>query len=87
MKYRYVLTRDDAKNKLTISEFTRGVDEHLTMMGARELDGDAIEAAMAQGKMAVVDILRSHGMYPPENVAMDMANLVKELFGSQPGRN
>ncbi|MBI9074496.1 MAG: hypothetical protein JEZ02_03715 [Desulfatibacillum sp.] len=82
MKYRYVLSRDDAKNKLTISEFTRGVDENLTNMGSREVDGEAIEAALAQGGMAVVDVVRSHGMYPPENVAMDMARLVADLFGS-----
>lgn len=81
MKYRYVLTRDDSKNKLIISEFARGVDEHLSIMGSREVDGEAIEAALSQGKMAVVDILRTHGMYPPENVAMDMVDLVNQLYG------
>ncbi|ACL03253.1 hypothetical protein [Desulfatibacillum aliphaticivorans] len=81
MKYRYVLTRDDSKNKLTISEFARGVDEHLSIMGSREVDGEAIQAALSQGKMAVVDILRTHGMYPPEHVAMDMVDLVNQLYG------
>ncbi len=82
MKYRYVISRDDAKNKLIIKEFTRGVDEHLSMMGSREVDGSAIEDAIATGGMALVNILRDHGMYPPEPVAKDMAKLVTDLYGA-----
>lgn len=81
MKYRFVISRDDAKKKLIIQEFTRALDSHLTLVGTREIDSDIIEEAIALGPEAVMNKIRTHGMYPPEDVAISIAKLAIKLYG------
>ena len=80
MKQKYTIARDTDKNLLIIKEFAELDKEQLSLL-CEETYADAdIKTAMAKGKTALINALRTHNMYPPGVYAEKIADSVITLF-------
>lgn len=85
MRYRFILTRDDGRNKLIIQEFSRRPDDTSDPLGVREYDSPAVEAALAAGPVALAEVIRSERMYPPSTSMAVLAEGIGRLYGPERG--
>lgn len=80
MRYRYVVTREDDKNRFVISELSRRSEDNYDPTGQAEFSREALEAAAADGADALLAVIRSDKMYPPAPVAVDLAARIMEML-------
>ncbi|MBU2488294.1 MAG: hypothetical protein KKA60_02775 [Proteobacteria bacterium] len=85
MKYRFILTRNDSKNKLIIREFSQRPDDTTDLLGVREYDSAKVQAALAAGPLALADVIRDERLYPPTSFMFILAEALERLYDPERG--
>jgi hypothetical protein len=80
MKQKYALIKDDTKKVLIIKEYAELDKEILSLLCEETYPNQKIESAIALGKAALIDAIRTHNMYPPGIYAEKMAAAIIDLF-------
>lgn len=83
MKQKYALVRDDRDRQLVIKEFAELEKDLMSLMCEESYDFDAIGAAIANGRQALIRALRTKNLYPPSIYADKIATAVTELFADE----
>ena len=95
MKHKYLISRNDKGDQLTIKEFAilEKVSRHsdISDFGADDFSllceevylGGAIEHAILKGKHDLISVLRTQNMYPIRVYADAIADSVIDLYASQ----
>ena len=83
MKQKYLISKEDDKNKLIIKEFAELDKERLSLLCEEEYDNKIIKSAILKGKEALISQLRTNNMYPPGVYAEKIAQAVIDIFGSK----
>ncbi len=94
MRQKYVISRDDVKNKLNINEYAV-IDndpkkmapsmmqmDSFALLGEETYESEKVVKAIAKGMSAVVTILRTHNIFPIEPYATKIAESVVALYHS-----
>ena len=94
MRQKYVISRNDAKNKLKIREYAI-LDKNLNKVASPMLqkgdfsflceesyESEIIESSIAKGKNALIAILRTDNIFPIEPYATKIAGSVMALYNS-----
>ena len=94
MRQKYVISRDDAKNKLKIREYAI-IDKNLKKVVSSMLqkgsfsflceetyESEIIVSSISKGMNALVAILRTHNIFPIEPYATKIAESVTALYNS-----
>ncbi len=84
MKQKYLISRNDEKNKLTIKEFAELEKQNeYTLLCEETYSGQAIKSAITKGKQALISTLRTTNLYPPALYAEKIAEVIMSLFSSE----
>ena len=83
MKQKYSLHKDVEKQILVIKEYGELNKEILSLLCEETYPEAVIQAAVNEGKEALVKVLRTRNMYPPGVFANSIADLVIALYGSE----
>jgi hypothetical protein len=84
VKQKYLISRNDEKNKLTIKEFAElEKQDEYTLLCEETYSGEAVEPAISKGKQALISTLRTTNLYPPTLYAEKIAGTVMSLFSSE----
>jgi hypothetical protein len=94
MRQKYVISRDDSENKLTIREYAV-IDKNLKKVASSVLqkgsfsflceetyESEIIVSSISKGINALVAILRTHNIFPIEPYANKIAESVMALYNS-----
>jgi len=94
MRQKYVISRNDAKNNLKIREYAI-IDKNLNKVASSMLqkgsfsflceetyESEVIESSISKGMNALVDILRTHNIFPIEPYSTKIAESVMALYDS-----
>ena len=94
MRQKYVISRDDAKNKLKIREYAI-IDKNLKKVTSSMLqkesfsflceetyESEIVVSSISKGMSALVAILRTHNIFPIEPYAIQIAESVTALYNS-----
>jgi hypothetical protein len=94
MRQKYVLSRDDVKNKLKIREYAI-IDKNLKKVASSMLQNESfsflceeiyeneiIVRSISKGMNALIAILRTHNIFPIEPYSTKIAESVMELYNS-----
>jgi hypothetical protein len=94
MRQKYVISRDDAKNKLKIREYAI-IDKNMKKVASSMLqkgnfsflceetyESEIIVSSISKGMNALVAILRTHNIFPIEPYANKIAESVMVLYNS-----
>jgi len=80
MKQKYTIRHDSGALKLIIQEYAESDKDTLSLLCEETYDTAAIKAAVAQGKAALIQAIRSANMYPPAIYADRIADAVAGIF-------
>jgi len=83
MKQKYSIHKDTEKQRLVIKEYGELNKEILSLLCEEAYPEDVIQAAIKEGKEALINVLRTRNMYPPSVFANSIADLVIALYGSE----
>jgi hypothetical protein len=78
-----MILKNNEKNELIIREFAELDKEILSFLCEERYSGDAIKAAMAQGRTSLLRALRTHNMYPPGLYMEKIMEAVKAMYDPQ----
>jgi len=94
MRQKFVISRDDVKNKLKIREYAI-LDKNLKKVASSMLhkgsfsflceetyESDIIVSSISKGMNALVAILRTHNIFPIEPYTAEIAESVMALYNS-----
>jgi len=83
MKQKYILTRGEEQDTLTISEYTELENDVLSLICEESHDGAAIRSAIDRGVEALISTFRTHNMYPRMTYAEKIAEGIIELYETE----
>lgn len=82
MKQKYLILKDDEKNKLIIREFLEINKETFSLVCEETYDNNDIESAVAKGEKHLVSVLRTNNMYPVGLYADKLAESVISMYST-----
>lgn len=82
MKQKYLILKNDEKNKLIIREFLEISKEIFSLVCEETYDNNDIESAIAKGKKHLVFVLRTNNMYPVGLYADKLAESIISMYGT-----
>ena len=82
MKQKYIILKDSETNKLFIKEFNEVDKDILSLVCDCDYAGDIIKSAIANGKNALIETLRTEQFYPPAISIHQIADSIIELYES-----
>ena len=82
MKQKYEFIRNVEKNTLILREYAELDKDILSPLCEEEYDIKKIEAAVAQGKDALMAAIRTKNMYPPGLYAEKIADVIAEFMAA-----
>lgn len=83
MKQKYLIQKSEGKKELIIKESAELDKEIFSLLCEQTYSGEAIEAAIARGRNALISTLRTPSMYPIGVYAARIADEVTDLFQSE----
>lgn len=84
MKQKYLISRNDEKNKLTIKEFAEiEKQDKYSLLYKETYSSEAIELAITNGSKSLISTLRTTGLYPPALYAEKIAEAVINLYSAE----
>ncbi len=84
MKLKYLILRNDEKNKLTIKEFAEVEEKNKYYLLYEETySREAIEVAITNGSKALILTLKTSNLYPQALYAKKIAEAVISLYSSE----
>jgi hypothetical protein len=82
MKQKYIVLKNPETNDLFIREFNEAEKDILALVYESVYARDIVEAAIKNGKEALIGVLRTEQMYPPKINIDRIADSVIELYAS-----
>jgi hypothetical protein len=82
MKQKYIVLKNPETNDLFIREFNEAEKDILSLVYESVYARDIVEAAIKNGKEALISVLRTEQMYPPKINIDRIADSVIELYAS-----
>lgn len=82
MEQKYILAKKD--NLLIIREVAQTEPGTFTLLFEERLQLSDVEAAVKAGKNELIDLFRSHNLYPPYIFAEKLAKGITSMFGDEP---
>ena len=82
MKQKYIVLKNPETNDLFIREFNEAEKDILSLVYESVYARDIVEAAIKNGKEALIGVLRTEQMYPPKINIDRIADSVIELYAS-----
>ncbi len=82
MKQKYIVLKNPETNDLFIREFNEAEKDILSLVYESVYARDVVEAAIKNGKEALIGVLRTEQMYPPKINIDRIADSVIELYAS-----
>jgi hypothetical protein len=82
MKQRYVLSKNEEKQTLTISEYTELEKNEFSLICEESHASADIRDAIKQGVAELISTFRTHNMYPRMKYAEEMARQIQSLYQS-----
>ena len=79
MNQKYIIQKDDEKNVLRIKEFAELDKEIMSLVYEQAYEWETIAEAAAAGVNAVIHVIRSQNIYPPQLYAVKMAESIREI--------
>jgi len=83
MKQKFVISKSDDKKEFKIEEFAELEKEIMSLMCEEDYSIKDIKAAIAEGKEALVSLLRTKNIFPPSLWIRAIADTVIELHGNK----
>ena len=83
MRQKYVLVKKDADQVMLIREFAELDKEQMSLLCEETYPIEEMKAAIAGGKAALVDALRTDNMYPPSVYSDKIADSVTALINDK----
>jgi hypothetical protein len=83
MKHKYTISRDPEKGCLTLREYGELDKEMMSFLCEASYDDVAVETAISKGKDALITVLRTENMYPPNLYADKIADSVLVLYDTE----
>ncbi len=83
MKQKYLIFKDDEKNKLVVREFAELDKEMYSLLCEEAYDDEIIKSSIAKGKAYLISTLRTQNMYPSGLYADEIAESVITIYGSE----
>ena len=83
MRQKYLISKDNGKDKLVIREFAELDKEMFSLLCEEVYDDEAIESSIAKGKASLISTLRTQNMYPSGLYADKIAESVITIYGSE----
>jgi hypothetical protein len=80
MKYKYSIHKDSQNQDLTLIEYANLDKELLTAIGREVYKEDIILKALTKGDNALISMLRTKNMFPPDLLARRIAETIRELY-------
>ena len=80
MKQKYLVTKDQKTQQVTIQEFAELDKDVFSLVCEEAYDGDKIKTAVSEGKDELIETLRTPNLYPVAEYADKIADSVIELF-------
>jgi len=80
MKQKYLVTKDQKTQQVTIQEFAELDKDVFSLVCEEAYDGDKIQTAVSEGKDELIETLRTPNLYPVAEYADKIADSVIELF-------
>lgn len=81
MDQKYILKKKDGR--LIIQELAETEPGKFALLFEEKLELDRVEAAIRDGKRALIDLFRSHNFYPPSVFAEMLAHKIASMFGAE----
>ncbi len=85
MKQKYVALLNNESNQLVIQEYAELDKEMLSLLCEETYDLETIKAAAQKSRIALIQTLRTHNMYPPGNYIEKIGDAIIEML--VPGAN
>ena len=85
MKQKYVVLLNNESNQLVIQEYAELDKEMLSLLCEETYDLETIKAAAQKSRVALVQSLRTHNMYPPGSYTEEIASNIIDMLA--PGGN
>jgi hypothetical protein len=85
MKQKYVVLLNNESNQLVIQEYAELDKEMLSLLCEETYDLEMIKAAAQKSRIALVQSLRTHNMYPPGIYTEEIAGNIVDMLA--PGGN
>lgn len=85
MKQKYVVLLNNESNQLVIQEYAELDKEMLSLLCEETYDLEMITTAAQRSRIALVQSLRTHNMYPPGSYTEEIAKNIIEMLA--PGGN
>jgi len=82
MKQKYIVLKNPETNDLFIREFNEAEKDILSLVYESVYARDIVEAAIKNGKEALISVLRTEQMYPPKINIDRIADSVIDLYAS-----
>ena len=95
MRQKFMISRDDVKNKLKIMEYAIidkipkkaaapiWEEESYTLLGEETYDSDIVESSIHKGRRVLVSVLRNHNLFPIKPYAKKIAESIIALYKSE----
>lgn len=80
MKQKYIITKNDAENTLTISEYAELDKEMLSLLCEQSYSEASIRQSLEGGVSQVVSAIQTVNLYPPRTYAERIAEAVIDLY-------
>lgn len=81
MRHKYAITRDHAKQEITLQEFTDVDKDALSLVCEVTYKNSIIESAAALGAEDLINSLRTTDFFPCGQFALQIAQSVQNLYG------
>lgn len=76
MKQKYAIIRDDDQKTLVVREYAELDKEMMSLLCEETYPQDQIDAALKEGRQAVINAIRTNNMYPPTTFAFAIAEAI-----------
>jgi hypothetical protein len=83
MKHKYTISRDPEKGSLTLKEYGELDKEMMSFLCEASYNDEAVQTAIAKGKDALINVLRTENMYPPNLYADKIAESVIVVYDTE----
>ena len=83
MKHKYLILKDNEKNKLIIKEFAETDKDISSLLCIEKYNDETVKSAIEKGKDALVSTLRTVNIYPPGVLADKLAETVINLYAEE----
>ncbi len=83
MKQKYIITKNNEKNEMTIKELAEVDKDIMTLLSEETYDKDRIETLIEKGEIFLIRELRTVSFFPPSSYMTKISNAIFQLYDSE----